>query len=267
LIDVGLPARPLEQRLASVGSGWDRVGAALLTHTHGDHFDDSAMQAMARRRIVLICHEGHRPALASRPGFAALEGAGLVRTYDERPFLTPTGHRVEPLGLRHDSGPTFGFRVEARGERRSRWVGLGYLADSGCWSAEAAEILADVDLLGVEFNYDPDMQRQSGRPWVLIRRIMGERGHLSNEQGADLVAAVAERSGRGALRHVVLLHLSEECNRPELAVRRAREALRRTGRRATVHAATQEVAHPNVWVRPGRKGAAPTAGGFPWEAA
>src|SRR4051812_17714491 len=93
LIDAGLSARGLARRLEGVGSGWGRVGAVLLTHTHGDHVDDSALLAMARGGTALICHEGHRPALAHRPGFEALAGAGLVRTYDERPFLSPTGQR------------------------------------------------------------------------------------------------------------------------------------------------------------------------------
>jgi phosphoribosyl 1,2-cyclic phosphodiesterase len=253
LVDVGIGPRALAHRLESVGSCWERIGAALLTHTHGDHIDDATLQAMARRRVLLLCHEAHREGLASLAGFRALDESGLVRCYGADPFLTPAGLRVEPVPLSHDSGPTFGFRVEGRSGRSGRSVALGYLADTGSWSAATAEALTDVDLLGVEFNHDVEMQRRSGRSQALIARVLGDRGHLSNAQGADFVAAVLARSRPGALRHLVLLHLSQQCNQPRLALGVARLAVRGTGRRVAVHAALQAAAHPNLWVAPARR--------------
>jgi phosphoribosyl 1,2-cyclic phosphodiesterase len=254
LIDLGIGPRTLERRLASVGAGWGPISSALLTHTHGDHLDNNTLHTLARKNVLLYCHEGHRGELARQSGFVALEGAGLVRHYDDRPFLTPCGIGIEPLELSHDAGPTFGFRVEARGGRGARAVAIGYLADTGTWTPAMAELLSGVDLLGVEFNHDVEMQRRSGRPAALIARNLGDRGHLSNRQGAAFLSAVLERSGRRSVRHVVLLHLSQQCNRPSLALREARAAIRGTGRRVTVHAAQQSPAHPNVWIEPGRRG-------------
>jgi phosphoribosyl 1,2-cyclic phosphodiesterase len=254
LIDVGLGPRALGERLESVDAGWSDVAAVVLTHTHGDHIDSATLAELARRRMALHCHEGHRAALASDPGFRRLEEAGLVSCYEEdRPFLTVTGLRLEPIALRHDGGPTFGFRIEVSGVRRARPVGIGYLADSGSWSERMADALADVDVLGVEFNHDVTMQKSSGRPWVLIRRNLGDRGHLSNRQGAEFVEAVLKRSRPGALQHLVLLHLSQQCNEPGLAIEAARAAVRGSGRRIGVHAAQQCPAHPNLWVKPGRR--------------
>jgi len=275
LIDVGLGPRAMAERLASVGSGWDRIGAAILTHTHGDHVDGGTLRWLARRGIDFYCHEGHRAALARHAGFRELELAGRARTYDDRPFLSPGGLRIEPLTLRHDGGPTFGFRVEGQSARRSRWAAVGYLADTGSWSAAMADAVADVDLLGVEFNHDVELQGRSGRSPYLIARNLGDRGHLSNAQGADFVAAVLGRSRPGTVRHLVLLHLSQQCNRPALAVAAARSAIRGAGRRATVHAATQAAAFPHLRVEPARRrGARPARPGepdqpllFPWEAA
>ena len=176
--------------------------------------------------VALYCHEVHRAVLAGDPGFRQLEEAGLVACYEEdRPFLTATGVRLEAIALRHDGGPTFGFRIEVSGGRRARPVSVGYLADSGSWSERMADALADVDALGVEFNHDVALQKSSGRPWVLIKRNLGDRGHLSNNQGAELVEAVLRRSRRGVLRHLVLLHLSEQCNQPDLALEVARSAV------------------------------------------
>ncbi len=113
--------------------------------------------------------------------------------------------------------------------------------------------MADVDVLGVEFNHDVTLQRNSGRAPYLIARNLGDRGHLSNAQGAGLVSAVLGRSAPGSVRHVVLLHLSDQCNRPSLALKEARGAVRAAGRRVAVHAARQSEAYPNLQVRPVRR--------------
>jgi phosphoribosyl 1,2-cyclic phosphodiesterase len=252
LVDFGIGPRAMERRLASVGSGWDEVHAVVLTHTHGDHVDDASLGKIADRGISLYCHEGHVDGLRRMGRFSALEARGVLKTYDDRPFLTPRGFRVEPIELSHDGGPTFGFRFEGRPERGARPVALGYLADTGVWSTSMADALGDVDLLGVEFNHDVELQRRSGRSAYLIARNLGNRGHLSNVQGAALVEAVLNRSSPGGLRHVVLLHLSQQCNRPDLALGAARSAIRGSGRRIGVHAAEQGTASPNLFVTPRR---------------
>jgi phosphoribosyl 1,2-cyclic phosphodiesterase len=253
LIDVGMRPRELGRRLESVGASWSGVGAVVLTHTHGDHVDSGTFSELARRRVAVHCHEGHRAELAGDPGFQSLETNGLVACFDDRPFLSGTGLRLEPIRLRHDGGPTFGFRIEVSAERRGRPVSLGYLADTGSWSEWMADSLVDVDVLGVEFNHDVAMQKCSGRPRLLIARNLGDDGHLSNRQGAELVEAVLARSRRGTLRHVVLLHLSQQCNQPDLALEAARGALRAAGRRGVVHAARQNPVHPNLWIQPARR--------------
>ena len=267
LIDLGLGPRALAARLEGVGSAVARIGTALLTHTHGDHVQTSTIRLLAVRKIPLYCHEGHRAALSARPGFRDLDARGLVRHYDDRPFLAPTGFRIEPVELSHDGGPTYGFRIEGRSERKSRPASVGYMADTGCWSEATADAMADVDALGVEFNHDVTLQLNSGRSPYLIHRNLGDRGHLSNEQGAGLVSAVLGRSRPGSVRDLVLLHLSDHCNCPKLAVRVARQAVRASGRRVSVHAARQLQAYPNLHVKaaPRRGRAAAANHAFPWE--
>ena len=113
LIDVGIGAPGLAgaagRALGRAGRGWRRV---VLTHTHGDHVNSGSFPELARRRISVHCHEGHRGTLETNPGFRRLEEAGLISCYDEQPVLTSTGLRLEPIRLRHDGGPTFGFRIE-----------------------------------------------------------------------------------------------------------------------------------------------------------
>src|SRR5262249_37689973 len=85
---------------------------------------------------------------------------------------------------------------------------------------------------------------------ALIARNLGDWGHLSNLQGAELVRSVLRRSSRERVGHLVLLHLSEQCNRPELAIHLAPEAVQETGRRILIHAGRQAPAHPKLQIVP-----------------
>src|SRR3954468_12567219 len=82
LVDAGLGPRQLAERLAAAGASWKRIHAAILTHTHGDHWNDRTLEHLRRHRIPLYCHPGHHACLsASSGGFAALQADGLVRPY------------------------------------------------------------------------------------------------------------------------------------------------------------------------------------------
>jgi hypothetical protein len=244
LLDIGLGPRLLGQRLKSTGASWHDVHAVLLTHTHGDHWRDTTLAHLRRRGIPLYCHAEHHEALALYgPSFEALRKAGLVRGYDSREDLVlGPGLRCQPLPLRHDGGATFGFRFDAPTDSTDpldRPSSLGYAADLGCWDCQLAEALADVELLALEFNHDVHMQHASGRSPRLIRRVLGDHGHLSNAQAAELLGEILRRSLPGLLRHVVLLHLSRDCNRPELAVVAAREVLADLAHVVQLHTACQ----------------------------
>ena len=92
------------------------------------------------------------------------------------------------------------------------------------------------------------MQKASGRSPALIARNLGDRGHLSNGQGAELVRSSCDVAAGSGSAHLVLLHLSEQCNRPELAIRGGPRGRREAGRRRPIHAARQAPAHPNLQI-------------------
>src|SRR5262249_43570136 len=151
---------------------------------------------LGRRTIPLYCHADHQGLLARQsPEFAELQECALVRTYDTSQGISlAPGLRVHALPLRHDSGRTFGFRLEFASDPARSPTVLSYAADLGSWSPALARALADADILALEFNHDVEMQVISGRPHSLVRRILGERGHLSNDQAADLVREVLRLS-------------------------------------------------------------------------
>jgi hypothetical protein len=248
LLDAGLGPRQLAARLAAVGAAWQDVGAVVLTHTHSDHWNDRTLAHLHRRGLPLYCHPGHRGVLgAYSPGFRALVAAGLVHEYEAgEEFMLSPGLRCRPLPVRHDGGPTFGFRLEAAPDLFGSALTLAYLADLGCWDTGLAADVGDTDLLALEFNHDVAMQYASGRHPRLIARVLGDDGHLSNVQAAALLREVLRRSADGRLQHLVQLHLSRECNRPELAATAAREVVSETGRPIAVHTAGQDAPGPRL---------------------
>src|SRR5947209_4919776 len=242
LIDAGLGPRQLGARLAQAGLSWSAVQAVLLTHTHSDHWKDRTLAHLHRRRTPFYCHPDHHRILRTYSDtFPALLADGLVRSFapQEELVLSP-GLRCRPFPVRHDGGPTFGFRMEGRADLFGRAAALAYAADLGCWDEALADLLADVDLLAVEFNHDVALERGSGRLPRLIARVLGDDGHLSNEQAAGLLRAVLARSPAGRLQHLVQLHLSRDCNRPGLARAAAQAVLAELAAGARLHTAEQD---------------------------
>jgi phosphoribosyl 1,2-cyclic phosphodiesterase len=238
LIDAGLGPRSLGRRLATLGGGWEQVHAAILTHTHSDHWRERTLTWFRRAGIPLFCHSRHGGDIGrfSR-AFADLEAAGAVRRYQSHhPFFIAERIRCRPLPVRHDSAATFGFRFEVMDPSGALCCSLGYAADLGSWDTELAEFLADVDLLALEFNHDVHLERTSGRSAALVRRVCGDDGHLSNDQAAGLLREIIRRSRLVPLRHLVQLHLSRDCNRPSLAIDAARRTL---GDATTIHTSDQ----------------------------
>jgi Beta-lactamase superfamily domain len=248
LIDIGLGPRQLSARLAASGRSWQNVRAVLLTHTHGDHWNARTLATLHSKRIPLYCHEEHLAVLQENcPAefCQALEAAGLLRTYaEEEPLVLGGTVACLPLGLRHDGGPTFGFRFTGQGGLLHAAWSLGYAADLGSWDDRLADAFCDVDLLALEFNHDVEMQRSSGRHPMLIARCLGDEGHLSNQQAAELLRETIRRSTAGRLRQLIQLHLSRQCNRPSLAQAAAQSVIDAIELDVSIHTAMQDRPSP-----------------------
>lgn len=244
LIDCGLHAKELTARLAAIGATWDRVHAVVLSHTHTDHWNGRSLAQLRSRRIPLYAHQAHLDYLDNAsPSLAPLHRAKLTHTYtgDSILDLAP-GLTGRPVWVSHDSEPTFGFRFDFQDEAGDgpAWS-IGYAADLGCASEELVEAFAGVDILAIEYNHDEKMERASQRPKFLIQRVLSDQGHLSNRQAADLTRVIAARSGPMFPRHLVQLHLSDECNDPLLAESVGRNALADLNPAASVTTAKQDV--------------------------
>lgn len=245
LLDVGLGPRQLARRMTEAEASWATVRVALLTHTHTDHWNDRTFGHLLSRRIPVYCHADHSRVLRSySPAFAELRAEKLVRTYNGEDLNFGVGVRCRPISVRHDGGPTFGFRFEGAGNLFNRPWALGYVADLGSWDTGLARALSDVDLLALEFNHDLELEQASGRTRELIARVLGDAGHLSNDQAAALLREVIRLSDTRRPQHVVQLHLSRDCNRPNLATETARRVLADLGVAIQLHTARQDASSP-----------------------
>jgi phosphoribosyl 1,2-cyclic phosphodiesterase len=255
LIDAGFFPDELAARMDGTGASWDTIDAVVLTHTHGDHIKKKCLTFCAKHDVRFICHERHAEHLSGGRYFKRVVEKGLLQTYNgDGPFevgahvpenSAPTTKlealRFFPIPLPHDAPPTFGFRIEARlSEPAERWVKIGYLADLGVGHEPIAREVMDVDLLALEFNHDVELERRSGRHPTLIQRVLGKDGHLSNDQAAELFRTVLENGTNGGPKLLVQMHLSRDCNRPELAYKAAQEVVLLTGAATRVFSTRQD---------------------------
>lgn len=219
LIDAGLSPRETSRRLQRIGLSLDDIEAVLLTHLDGDHVHTGWAKALSYRPIDVHLHERHRYR-AKANGLPK----SRIRLFDERPFELLPHVEVRSMLLAHDDEGVVGFRIShtCPGTQSSsldtslKPTTLGFATDLGRVTDQLIDFLLGVDALAIESNYDREMQLASNRPLMLKRRIMGGRGHLSNDESLDAVKSIRAHRDLGG---VTLLHLSQQCNDPRLVQR------------------------------------------------
>ncbi len=214
LIDAGLGSRELAERLQSAGVDPASLDAVYVSHEHGDHSKGAA--SFSRKWGVRL--RGTRGTYQ-----AAAFGAEEIAAYDVLVPGSPSrcgALTVTPVLIPHDAAEPVAFVVACNGNR------LGHATDLGHLSRSLVQAFRECDAVLVESNYDPAMLRNGPYPWSLKDRIASPRGHLSN---GDVGRYLAD--GLGVVcRSVVLAHVSQTNNHPELVRMSAEQALVRRGR-------------------------------------
>lgn len=211
LFDAGLSPSRTRALLHARGIRPDEVDEIVFTHLDSDHCHPGWINALrpgsitGAWRATLRVHRMHL-GRARRMGLLYAPSEPF-----EEEFSPAPGIRVGVMLHAHDDLGVAIFRcgIELPGRAPAS---LGYATDLGHVNAGLIDHLYAVDTLAIESNYCPVMQEASGRPPVLKRRIMGGAGHLSNEQSAMAVSRIGPRE------RLVLLHLSQECNEPAIAM-------------------------------------------------
>ncbi|EXI77622.1 MAG: putative metallo-hydrolase YycJ [Candidatus Accumulibacter appositus] len=203
MVDCGFSTRVATARLARLGLTPDQLTAILVTHEHGDHLGGVFAFARRHRLTVFLTHGTHAAASRASPTLPE------CRLIDGHAAFAIDGLEVLPFPVPHDAREPVQYRFDD-GQHR-----LGVLTDSGSITPYIVEVLRACDALVLECNHDHALLAASRYPALLKRRIGGRFGHLENAQAASLVRQIDSRR----LQHVVAAHLSQENNRPQLAVR------------------------------------------------
>lgn len=216
LIDVGVSARRIKTALEEREIAPSTIRAVLLTHEHSDHV--AGLRVLCKQYgWPVVASEGTLDALADQD---KLPCNGRVYMLSSNQSLAIAGLRVAPFEAPHDSRQCFGYRIDSEdGRSLAMTTDLGFMPDY------ILRTILGCQTIHIESNHDPEMLRNGPYPFWLIQRIRGEGGHLSNQECAAVLPTLVNA---GANR-IVLAHLSEHNNTPELALSCSSTALSAAG--------------------------------------
>jgi phosphoribosyl 1,2-cyclic phosphodiesterase len=221
LVDAGLGKKETLRRLAAVGRDVDRLDGIVISHEHTDHIGSLAQVLGQWRATVYLNEATHTEVMRILPenSHKRLDRVEHIRAGQR--FIVGD-IEVSPFSIPHDAVDPLGFTFRTNGTKVAIVTDLGYLP-------ELVKVhLRDSDCLMLESNHDLEMLKVGPYPWHIKQRVMSRTGHLSNHTVSEFLA---DAEGFDAhARYVILAHLSENNNNPDVARISAEEALgRRTG--------------------------------------
>ena len=205
LVDVGISRKRTEEGLKSLGICPGELDAIFVTHEHSDHI--SGLGVFSRKYNV--------PIYATTRTVDAIKGARSLGEIDGELFQTVKADErftikdmtVNPMRISHDAADPVAYRFSYGRQK------IGVVTDLGTYTDYTVECLNGMDALLLEANHDVNMLQVGPYPYPLKQRILGDRGHLSNENSGRLLSRLLHDK----LQYIVLGHLSKENNMPELA--------------------------------------------------
>jgi phosphoribosyl 1,2-cyclic phosphodiesterase len=203
-----LSRKEIVRRLASIGEDAANLSAVLVTHEHSDHV--SGLVALLKKFDI--------PVYMTRmtaPSIAWNEYTPKLEMFQAGERISIGDMEIDTFTIPHDAVDPVGFCVKAHGVKVSIVTDLGYLPDS------IRIHLRATDFLVLESNHDLEMLKVGPYPWSVKQRVMGRKGHLSNEVVSDFIRDDLDAT----VSTLVLGHLSEHNNHPEIVRLTASQAL------------------------------------------
>jgi phosphoribosyl 1,2-cyclic phosphodiesterase len=216
LIDAGLSCREICRRLALGGIAPESLHGVLITHEHSDHV--SGLYVFAKKFCVPV----YMTAATHRAWTHQYKDSNGERVKCGKVETFQSGHRfqvgdieVTPFTIPHDAADPVGFTFRAEG------IKLGFVTDLGYMPSSIKAHLKGCDGVVLESNHDLEMLRIGPYPWAVKQRVMSRVGHLSNDALAEFLSTDYD----GSAAFLILAHLSEANNHPEIARTAAERAL------------------------------------------
>lgn len=226
LVDAGISCRRIKALLARIGRALDDVHAVLVTHDHADH--TSGIRSLLRERDM--------PLYAAPGVVEAVAGAARAKVGESLDLGSVSAGFFE---VPHDA-PTYGLRL-SDGE-----LVAALATDLGEVGPDTMRYLYGADAVVLEANHDLEWLWRGPYSADLKRRVSSVRGHLSNDQAAEVASALAPHG----LKDIVLAHLSEKNNSPMRACGTVRKALKTAGHTG-VRVRAAIAGHPTPWIEVG----------------
>lgn len=205
LIDAGISGKRIEAGLNAVDLKTADMQGILVSHEHIDHI--AGLGVLARRYgIPIYATEGTINAILHTKSVGKIDET-LFHEIEPEVDFTIGDLTIEPISISHDAADPVAYKIKQPGKS------MAVMTDLGRYDDRIIEKLQGLDVLLLEANHDVHMLQVGSYPYPLKQRILGERGHLSNELSGRLLGEVLHDN----FKTVFLGHLSKENNYPELA--------------------------------------------------
>ncbi len=205
LVDTGISKKRIDEGLHTLGIKGEELSGILITHEHSDHIQ--GLGVFSRKYgIPVYATKGTLKGIMEYRSLGKMPEGLLHEIQTDTDFLLGD-LCVHPFAISHDAYEPSGYRIVC-GEKS-----VAVATDLGIYDEYTVENLKNLDAVLLEANHDIHMLEVGPYPYPLKRRVMGDKGHLSNELSGQLLCDILHDK----LQHVILGHLSKENNYAELA--------------------------------------------------
>ena len=204
LIDAGLPGKKIDEALKSIGEKPEELNGIFITHEHSDHI----------KGVGVLSRKYDIPIYANDRTWLAMEGSiGKIKEHnikimDRRSVVDIEDMSIKSFVIPHDAAAAVGYSVVSNDKK------ISVATDFGTFTEEIYSNIKDSEVILLESNHDINMLKFGPYPYNLKRRILSEVGHLSND---DCGKAIVDIAKNGVAKRIILGHLSNTNNHPDLA--------------------------------------------------
>lgn len=216
LIDAGLAGKKIDDALKHIGEESSSIDGIFITHEHIDHI----------KGVGVLSRKYDIPIYANDNTWAVMEkNIGKIKEHnirimDRRSSITINDLEIRSFNIPHDAIAPVGYTVSYAGKNAS------VVTDFGVFTEEIRDNIIDSDIILLESNHDVNMLRMGPYPYKLKLRVLGENGHLSNEDCGSAIVSLLKNDKK---KQIVLGHLSGTNNHPDLAYQTVVDVLSANG--------------------------------------